>query len=44
MDAAKVVSVEDCGPDGFRWLTLKKITVGLWLLPEMGGRRHPSFK
>ncbi|KAI3433956.1 hypothetical protein D9Q98_003758 [Chlorella vulgaris] len=26
MDAAKVVSVEDCGPDGFRWLTLKKIT------------------
>ncbi|EFN58985.1 hypothetical protein CHLNCDRAFT_19042, partial [Chlorella variabilis] len=23
---SKVVSVEDCGPEGFRWITLKRIT------------------
>lgn len=26
---SKVVSVEDCGPEGFRWITLKRITVRL---------------
>ena len=49
---SRVLKVEDCGAEGFRWITLKRITVGgSWrssvLLPLVAATcmgRHVSNK